>query len=118
MEGVALNDYVGAKGTSAQYIGMGVRAERLSKGACQEDLHVVASPDDEDISLKSLASLLKDYRPEDHDAEDCGAGVMWTELMEPDAAAAAEGGAEGAGAAGALAVRFAEDDVGGDKGEY
>ncbi|XP_037779033.1 MAP kinase-interacting serine/threonine-protein kinase 1-like [Penaeus monodon] len=117
MEGVALNDYVGAKGTSAQYIGMGVRAERLSKGACQEDLHVVASPDDEDISLKSLASLLKDYRPEDHDAEDCGAGVMWTELMEPDAAAAAEGGAEGAGAAGALAVRFAEDDVGGDKGD-
>lgn len=118
MEGVAPNEYAGAKGASAQYMGMGVRADgRLSKGACKEDLHVLAPSDDEDISLKSLASLLKDYRPEDHDVEDCGAGVMWTDLMEPDAGAAAEGGAEGAGAAGALAVRFAEDDVGRDKGE-
>ncbi|XP_042893813.1 uncharacterized protein LOC122267737 isoform X2 [Penaeus japonicus] len=117
MEGVAPSEYAGAKGTSAQYMGMGVRAEgRLSKGVCEEDLHVVAPSDDEDISLKSLASLLKDYRPEDHDVVECGGSVMWADLMEPSATDAAEAGARALAQEG-QAVRFADDDDGVQKGE-
>ncbi|KAK7070509.1 hypothetical protein SK128_027400 [Halocaridina rubra] len=52
------------------YGGVFGSVRRRARGYMRMDEDSVDALDEDDISLKSLASILKDYRPEDHDAVD------------------------------------------------